>query len=181
MKSVILGWASCIILIGLLLGCHWGIYNIHVELKHRITNYQTQLSDVEQRVLVLSDKGQQLTRELQDVQGAALYLRTENTQLKKDLVEKDNLLIYYQKRLLMRPFVSGQEFEAKMKYYQSGMTYLGGQCVAIAQALVYCAHKDGYEAETEILESRNHAVVKAYIGTEIWLYDYETNYAWQWR
>lgn len=79
----------------------------------------------------------------------------------------------------LRQFVSGANFEAEMRYYSSGITILGGNCIDTALAFVETARERGYLVSTEVILGSTHMVVSTLIfNGEFWLYDPEAKRCW---
>jgi hypothetical protein len=82
------------------------------------------------------------------------------------------LVEYYKmKAMPEQEFANGKEFCNRLDQYQ---LYVLDRdvCVPLTRLIVQILERRGYDVETEILENQHHAVIKAYIGNQIWYYDF---------
>ena len=84
----------------------------------------------------------------------------------------------------LRPFKSVTEFKEITSKYNQALVFFGRDCVDLAEALTQVVREfEGILLETEVLENRNHMVVKAIIHSmdrrEIWYFDPVNGRSWR--
>ena len=140
-------------------------------------------------IYVLTSKLNSIDQELEVYKGMYFQKPKEIIVEKTVFIEKSSEIVYQDvikevQVITFQPFESGMQFAEKMREYSKGITVLSNnQCVVISQILVEQARLEGYDAETEIIDSENHCVVKAIFPDkeQIWLYDHVDGKCWLWR